>query len=89
MRFEWDRDKAIMNERKHGVDFADAVKVLDDPLAITISEVVSGEIRYVSIGMDGLGHLLVVVHIIREGHIRLISARKANRLERREYEKPL
>ncbi len=45
MRFEWDRNKAVLNRQKHGVDLSDAVSVLEDPLALTICEVVSGEQR--------------------------------------------
>ncbi len=55
-------------------------------MAVTISEVVSGEVRYVSMGIDVLGRLLVVVYTIRGDHIRFISARKADRFERRQYE---
>ncbi len=86
MKFDWDRDKAALNKQKHGIDFSDAVSVLEDPLAFTISEVVSGEVRYVSMGIDGLNRLLVVVFTIRGDHIRLISARRADKLERRQYE---
>ncbi len=86
MKFEWDRYKAIRNKQQHGVDFSDAVSVLEDPMAMTISEVVSGEVRYVSMGIDVLGRLLVVVYTTRGEHIRFISARKADRFERRQYE---
>jgi uncharacterized DUF497 family protein len=86
MRFEWDRNKAVLNRQKHGVDLSDAVSVLEDPLALTICEVVSGEQRYVSMGMDILGRLLVVAYTIRGDRIRLISARKADKLEQRQYE---
>ncbi len=85
MRFEWDRDKAVLNKQKHGIDFSDAVSVLEDPLAVTICEVDSGERRYVSMGMDALGRLLVAVYTIRGERIRLISARKADKLEQRQY----
>ena len=53
--FEWDRRKAAANERKHGIQFADAVPVLEDERAITLHEDVAGEERWVSIGMDDLG----------------------------------
>ncbi len=86
MKFEWDRYKAIRHKQQHGVDFSDAVSVLEDPMAMTISEVVSGEVRYVSMGIDVLGRLLVVVYTTRGEHIRFISARKADRFERRQYE---
>ncbi len=86
MRYEWDRDKAVLNKQKHGIDFSDAVSVLEDPLALTICDVAAGEQRYVSLGMDGLNRLLVVVYTVRGDRIRLISARKADKLEQRQYE---
>lgn len=72
--------------KKHKVDFADAVTVFDDDLAITVEDVDHDEERFVTIGMDALGRLLVVVYTWREVSIRLISARKATKSERRQYE---
>lgn len=63
--FEWDRHKAGANLRRHGVDFADAVDVLFDERAVTISEERRGEERFVSVGADGLGRILVVVYCWR------------------------
>ena len=77
MKFEWDYLKATSNLRKHNVDFADAVTVLDDDLAITIREETSGEERFVTLGMDALSRLLVVVYTWRQDCVRIISARKA------------
>jgi uncharacterized DUF497 family protein len=84
--FEWDQEKATTNARKHGIDFADVVGVFDDDLAITILEEDSDEERFISIGMDTLGRLAVVVYSWRGTGIRIVSARKATRHERRQYE---
>jgi uncharacterized protein len=83
--FEWDYLKAARNLQKHNVDFADAVIALDDALAITIREEFSGEERYVTLGTDALGRLLVVVYTWHGNRIRVISARKATPRERRQY----
>ena len=86
MRFEWDPVKAAKNRKKHGVDFADAVSVLYDELAVTIPAPHAGEERFATVGQDALGRLLVVVYTWREERIRIISARRATGLERRQYE---
>jgi uncharacterized DUF497 family protein len=61
---EWDPRKAAANLKKHGVDFADAATVWHDEQAITIREDAEGEERYVTIGMDALGNVLVVVYTV-------------------------
>jgi uncharacterized DUF497 family protein len=86
MRYVWDHSKAASNKRKHGIDFSDAVLVLEEPLALAVLDVVGGEDRYVSIGMDGLGRLLVVVYAVRGHQLRLISVRPVDRIEQRQYE---
>ncbi|PZV10429.1 MAG: hypothetical protein DCF22_16860 [Leptolyngbya sp.] len=86
MAYQWDSDKAIANLRKHGIDFADAVIVLSDDLAITVQDERFDEERFITIGMDGLGRVLVVVYTWRGNNIRLISARPATRQECRQYE---
>lgn len=83
---EWDPDKAAANVRKHRVDFADAATVLEDEAGLTVSEDHPAEERFVTLGMDALGRLLVVVYTWRGDEVRLISARKADRSERRQYE---
>jgi hypothetical protein len=88
MDFEWDPKKAAANLQKHGVDFADVVEVLYDDLAITIADEISSEERYVTLGLDTLNRVLVVVYTWRGNTIRIISARRATRLERRMYEEP-
>ncbi len=77
--------KAERNRRKHGVDFADAVGVFEDPYALSQPDVVAGEDRVVTLGRDLLDRLLVVVWTWRGDNIRLISARRAAPRERRWY----
>jgi len=87
MEYEWDPAKAAANLRKHRVDFADAVLALEDPLACTVHDPdASGEERYVSMGADPTGRLLVTVFTRRKKRIRIISSRRADRAERRQYE---
>ncbi|MDJ0591957.1 MAG: BrnT family toxin [Pleurocapsa sp. MO_226.B13] len=86
MRYQWDRNKAATNLNKHGIDFADAVSVFSDELAITIFDERFEEERFVTIGTDCFNRILVVVYTLRNDEIRLISARKATRKERRQYE---
>ena len=61
MSVEWDPAKARANRRNHGVEFPDAVGVLEDPLALTISDPRKIEQRFVTIGVSYLGKLLTVV----------------------------
>jgi hypothetical protein len=86
MAYQWDKDKAATNLRKHGIDFADAVSVFSDDLAITTPDERFDEERFITIGLDALGRVLVVVYTWRGQKIRLISARPATRQERRQYE---
>jgi hypothetical protein len=87
VEFEWDADKAAANLRKHGVDFADAVLALEDDLALTVRDPESEhEERFLTLGLDPYGRLLVVVYTWRGERIRPISARKATGQERRRYE---
>ncbi len=76
------------NVKKHGVEFADAVGIFDDPDAITIEDLDSArEQRFLSIGLDVLGRIIVVAYTYRGDDARLISARKATKQEVRIYEK--
>jgi uncharacterized DUF497 family protein len=86
VKIEWDPAKAKANRRKHGIDFADAATILFDDLAATVPDDSAEDDRYVTIGSDALGRVLVVVFAWAEGVIRLISARKATKKERRQYE---
>jgi len=84
--FDWDEQKALTNVRKHSVEFIRAVSVLEDLRAVTMAGSRASEARFVTIGRDGLGQVLVVVYTWRLGRIRIISARRASRRERRKYE---
>jgi uncharacterized protein len=86
MAYQWNREKAVANFSKHGIDFADAVSVFSDDLAVTLTDDRFEEERFITIGMDALGRVLVVVYTLRGNEIRLISARKAMRHERTQYE---
>lgn len=90
MKFEWDPRKARLNVRKHGVYFADALLVLEDDNALTTTETSSdGEERWVTLGSDPIGRILVVVYTWRGSRLRLISARPATPTERRQYSEGL
>ncbi len=88
MEFEWSQNKADLNIEKHDVSFQEAATVFNDPLSFTFpdSDHSIGESRYVIIGISRFGQLLVVAHTEREENIRIISARKATRQERKFYE---
>ena len=87
MRFRPDPAKATSNLKKHGVSFADAEGVLQDPLAVTVEDPdAEGEQRFISIGLGSAGELLVVVWMERDDECRVISARRATRKERKQYE---
>ena len=83
----WDPRKAAVNLRKHGVSFVDAASVLDDSRALTIEDRRFGEERFVTVGSDGEGRVLVVVYAYppNKDAIRLISARRATASERQQY----
>ena len=86
VEIEFDPSKAKANLTKHRVSFAHAEQALRDPLAITIEDPdAEAERRFVTLGMDALGRVLIVVHTPRGNRIRLISARKASRSEREQY----
>lgn len=86
MLVEWDPKKAASNLRKHRIRFADSVAVLEDERAITLRDSEEDEERWVSIGSDSLGRVLVVIYTVRGHRIRIISARRATRQERTQYE---
>ncbi len=88
MNIIWDPNKAEINFKKHGIRFSDAELVLYDSFAMTLEEhIVANEQRYVTIGTDAVGRIIAVVYSYRSDTIRLISARKATRRERKHYEK--
>jgi len=88
LRFEWDRRKNAANKRKHGVSFEEAQSVFYDDRAILIDDPDEDEERFVLLGLSSALRTLVVCHCYREEDnlIRIISARKAQREERVEYE---
>lgn len=85
MKYEWDLLKAANNVKKHAIPFSDAVFALDDARAITVRDDSEDEERWVTIGLDALGRLIVVVWTWREENIRLISARPCTKNEERLY----
>lgn len=87
---EWDEAKAEANFRKHGIRFEEAALVFGDPLALSVHDRIEcGEQRWQTVGLVG-GCLLVLVaytvHVGDEEVIRIISARRADRKERKRYE---
>ena len=89
MKFEWDAAKASGNVKKHSVSFDEAATVFLDPLAVSGPDPDHsiGESRYITFGSSSLGHLMAVSHTYRPGAIRLVSARRVTRAERKIYEK--
>lgn len=88
MVFKWDPRKAAANLKKHRIDFHEAATVLNDVLSTTFPDTDQSrtELRYVTIGMSTRGRILVVVHTEEGDAVRIISARRATRDERRFYE---
>jgi uncharacterized DUF497 family protein len=88
LTFEWDTNKARLNLAKHGVPFEEAATVFGDPLSLTIFDPAhsQAEDRFIILGRSHLGKLLVVAHTERGDNIRIISARRASRRERKQYE---
>ncbi|MDR1242918.1 MAG: BrnT family toxin [Deltaproteobacteria bacterium] len=90
--FEWDDKKSESNFRKHGIRFEEAAFVFDDPFAVSVQDrIENGEERWQTIGISGGGLLLLVAHTLRFEDrgaevVRIISARRVNRNERRRYE---
>jgi uncharacterized DUF497 family protein len=88
MQFEWDREKAKKNSRKHKVSFDEAMTVLYDPLSATFDDPdhSDDEQRLITVGYSSHGRLLVVSHTERGKAIRIISARLATTQERKRHE---
>jgi hypothetical protein len=86
--FEWDNQKAASNKKKHSVTFEEAVTVFGDKLSLTIFDPLHSrnEERLLTIGQSGQDRLLVVAHTDHNNKIRIISARKATKAERKVYE---
>ena len=89
MHFVWDERKSESNKQKHGVSFDEAMSCFYDPLHVLINDPdhSSDEDRMILIGLSSKTRVLVVVHVEKsENEIRLISARKATKKERKQYE---
>ena len=86
MEFEWDNDKDVANRAKHGIGFDEAKHIFDGPVYTVVDDRSDyGELREISIGSLDMAVVISVVHTDRNGKTRLISARRANRKERRLY----
>ena len=92
IRFEWDEAKNLANQRKHGLSFEEAAQVFLDPLQVSLQDrIEGGEERWQTFGMVRGVLLVMVAHTVREEDqtetvVRIISARRADRKERRFYE---
>jgi len=88
LEFEWDKDKASSNQKKHRVTFEEAATVFADPLAAIFDDEVHSdeEQREIIIGHSAENRLLLVCFTEREAAIRIISARRATKKERGDYE---
>ena len=92
IRFEWDEAKNLINQRKHGLSFEEAVQVFRDPLQVSLQDrIENGEERWQTFGLVGGVLLVMVAHTVQEEDqaetvVRIISARRADRKERRFYE---
>jgi uncharacterized DUF497 family protein len=87
VRFTWDPVKAQSNARRHGVTFAEAVTVFDDAAVLVQGQDHAGEPRLVALGYSRMSRLLLVIFAeVRHEEIRIISARRAEKHERKVYE---
>ena len=86
MQFEWDEEKNLKNYLKHGIYFEEAIEIFKgDCLTCIDNRIEYGETREITIGQLKKNIVIVVVHTDRFGKVRIISARKANKNERRRY----
>jgi len=89
IRFDWDKEKNIANQRKHGISFEEAQSVFVDENALMIYDPdhSGNEDRFILLGLSASIRLLVVCHCYRKDDdiIRIISARKATRMEQKRY----
>ena len=89
MKFEWDEKKNEKNRQKHGIWFEEARNIFTDPYHRIFLDASQYEERYIAIGYSGSERLLVIVFCYKKNEhiIRIISARKATKKERKFYEK--
>ena len=91
LQYEWDENKDQSNQIRHGLSFADALSVFDDPSALSRYDPDHSqeEDRWITLGRNAVGMPVVVVHAVRGDElaerIRIISARYATKREEREY----
>lgn len=89
MKFEWDEQKRLINLEKHGIDFADIWQLFNNwRHTIEDDRFEYGEIRYFTLGVLA-GRIVAVSHTETDDLIRIISARKANKNEQKEYFKEI
>jgi len=88
IKFEWNIKKAIINRKVHGVSFEEAETVFYDPLAVIFYDEIHSvnEIREIIIGHSVKNRLLLVCFTERKDAVRIFSARKASKKERKDYE---
>ena len=88
MQFEWDPEKDLQNQAKHGISFDEASTVFGDPLAVTIDDPdhSSEEHRLLTTGYSNQQRLIIVAHTDRNERIRIINARDVAAAERGVYE---
>jgi len=86
MKFEWDENKNQSNIRKHGIRFEQAISIFDNIRLTRLDDRFDyGETRYISLGLLEGEVVIVVIYTIRGDKVRIISARKANKEERKTY----
>ena len=84
--FEWDDEKNLANQRKHGISFGEASAIFEGPVLSVEDQAQHAEIRERSYGLLGGAVVVCVVHTDREGVTRIISARKATRNEQKHFD---
>jgi uncharacterized DUF497 family protein len=84
--FEWDEAKNAANRAKHGISFEEAVTIWEGPVVTNIDEQHHSELREISFGLLGGTTVVCVVHTDRDERKRIISARKAKRQERKDFD---
>lgn len=86
-KFEWDEGKNSKNQAKHGIRFEEILTVFDYPMLTKVDDRFDyGEVRYIGIGKNKIAVFFTIVYTKREPKIRIISARKANKKERKLYD---
>jgi len=85
-RFEWDEEKNLVNQRKHGISFEEAATIFEGPVFSLEDKAHQGEVRERSYGLIGGLVVVCVFHTDRDGATRIISARKATRNERKHFD---